>query len=83
MQKSEGPGWHPELAVSRETALKMLTIWPAHGAFQEQLRGSIEVGKYADFTIFDSDLMTVAEQDILTSENVMTIVGGQIRFRKN
>jgi len=80
---SSGPGWHPELAVSRETALKMLTIWPAHGAFQEQLRGSIEVGKYADFTIFDSDLMTVAEQDILTSENVMTIVGGQIRFRKN
>ncbi|MFT6092294.1 MAG: putative amidohydrolase YtcJ [Pseudohongiellaceae bacterium] len=80
---TSGPGWHPELAVSRETALKMLTIWPAHGAFQENLRGSIEVGKYADFTIFNSDLMTIAEPEILTSENVMTIVGGRITFSKN
>ena len=79
---TSGPGWHPELAVSRETALKMLTIWPAHGAFQENLRGSIEVGKYADFTVFSSDLMTIAEPDILTSENVMTIVGGRITFSK-
>lgn len=79
---TSGPGWHPELAVSRETALKMLTIWPAHGAFQENIRGSIEVGKYADFTVFDSDLMTIAEPDILTSENIMTIVGGNITYRK-
>lgn len=74
---TSGPGWHPELAVSRETALKMLTIWPAHGAFQEQLRGSIEVGKYADFTIFDSDLMTIPEAQIMESQNVRTIVGGK------
>lgn len=80
---TSGPGWHPELAVSRETALKMLTIWPAHGAFQENIRGSIEVGKYADFTVFDNDLMTIPEPDILTSENVMTIVGGRITFQKN
>ena len=78
---SSGPGWHPELAVSRETALKMLTIWPAYGAFQEDLRGSVEVGKYADFTIFDRDLMTVPEPDILTSQNVMTIVGGRITYQ--
>ncbi|MFK7864139.1 MAG: amidohydrolase [Pseudohongiellaceae bacterium] len=80
---TSGPGWHPELAVSRETALKMLTIWPAHGAFQENIRGSVEVGKYADFTVFDSDLLTVSEPEILTSENVMTIVGGKITYQKN
>jgi hypothetical protein len=79
---TSGPGWHPELAVSRETALKMLTIWPAHGAFQENIRGSIEVGKYADFTVFNRDLMTIPEPDILTSENVMTIVGGRITYQK-
>ncbi len=78
---TSGPGWHPELAVSRETALKMLTIWPAHGAFQENIRGSVEVGKLADFTVFDSDLMTVPEMDILDSEVVMTVVGGQITYR--
>ena len=79
---TDGEGWHPELAVSRETALKMFTIWPAHGAFQEDIRGSVEVGKYADFTIFNRDFMTVPVADILTAENVMTIVGGKIVYRR-
>jgi predicted amidohydrolase YtcJ len=80
---SSGPGWHPELAVSRETALKMLTLWPAWGAFQEELRGSVEVGKLADFTVFDRDLMTIDEAEILESENVMTIVGGRIVYQRD
>ncbi|AEP31625.1 amidohydrolase 3 [Glaciecola nitratireducens FR1064] len=76
-----GEGWHPELAVNRKTALKMFTIWPAYGAFQEDIRGSVEVGKYADFTIFDRDWLSVPEADILRSENVMTIVGGKITYQ--
>ena len=79
---TSGQGWHPELAVKRETALKMFTIWPAYGAFQEDIRGSVEVGKYADFTILDRDWLTVPEADILTSENLMTIVGGKITYQK-
>ncbi|MDG1437542.1 MAG: amidohydrolase [Emcibacteraceae bacterium] len=79
---TSGDGWHPELAVNRETALKMFTIWPAHGAFQEEIRGSVEVGKYADFTILDRDWLKVPEADILTSENLMTIVGGKITYEK-
>ena len=79
---TDGAGWHPELAVSRETALRMFTIWPAYGAFQEHVRGSTEVGKYADFTVFNRDLMTIPAADILTSANVMTIVGGQIVYRQ-
>jgi predicted amidohydrolase YtcJ len=79
---TSGEGWHPELAVNRETALKMFTIWPAFGAFQEGIRGSVEVGKYADFTVFDKDWLSVPEADILTSENVMTIVGGKITYQK-
>ena len=78
---TQGPDWHPEQAVSREDALRMLTLWPAYGAFQEDLRGSLEVGKYADLTIFDRDLMRVAPADILTAKTVMTIVGGQVMFR--
>ncbi|MEL0289229.1 MAG: amidohydrolase, partial [Gammaproteobacteria bacterium] len=77
---TSGDGWHPELAVSRETALKMFTIWPAYGAFQDHLRGSIEVGKYADFTVFDRDLMTVPADNILNAKVVMTMVGGKIAY---
>jgi len=79
---TSGEGWHPELAVNRETALKMFTIWPAYGAFQENIRGSVEVGKYADFTVLDRDWLSVPEADILTSENLMTIVGGKITYQK-
>jgi predicted amidohydrolase YtcJ len=79
---TSGEGWHPELAVTREIALKMFTIWPAYGAFQEDIRGSIEVGKYADFTILDSDWLTIPEADILTSKNIMTVVGGKITYQK-
>ena len=80
---TSGEGWHPELAVSRETALKMFTLWPAYGAFQENLRGSIEVGKLADFTVFDRDLMTIPEREILDAENVMTIVGGKVVYERD
>ncbi len=80
---SSGAGWHPELAVSRENALRMLTIWPAHGAFQEQERGSIEVGKLADFTIFDRDLLSIPEQEILEAQVDYTIVGGRITYQRS
>lgn len=79
---TSGEGWHPELAVSRKTALKMFTLWPAYGAFQENIRGSVEVGKYADFSVFDRDWLVVPAEDILTSENLITIVGGKITYQK-
>lgn len=75
-------GWHPEQAVSRLDALKMLTIWPAYAAFQEQDRGTIEAGKQADFTILSKDIMTIPENEIMSAEVVMTIVGGIVVHEK-
>lgn len=75
-----GAGWHPEEAATREQALKMFTIWPAFAAFEEQLRGSIEVGKLADFTILSADIMKIPEAEILKTQNVMTVVGGEIVY---
>ena len=76
-----GPGWHPEQAVTRHEALKMLTAWPAYAAFQEDDLGTIEIGKIADFTVFNADLMTIPEAEILETEAVMTIIGGEIVWR--
>lgn len=75
-----GEGWHPEEAVTREQALKMFTIWPAFAAFEEKLRGSIEVGKLADFSIFSADIMTIPEMEILKTPCVMTVIGGEVVY---
>ena len=76
----KGEGWHPEQAVTREQALKMLTIWPAFAAFEEKLRGSIEVGKLADFSIFSADIISIPEAEILKTRNVMTVINGEIIY---
>ena len=73
-------GWHLEQAVTREEALKMFTIWPAFAAFQEDINGTIEVGKLADLTIFSKDIMKVPEEEILEAQVIMTIVNGKIVF---
>jgi predicted amidohydrolase YtcJ len=75
-----GEGWHPEEAVTREQALKMFTIWPAYAAFEEKLRGTIEVGKLADLTILSADIMTIPELEILKTRNVMTVINGEIVY---
>src|SRR2546427_11667711 len=75
-----GEGWHPEEKVTREQALKMLTIWPAYAAFEENLRGAIEVGKLADLTVLSADIMKTPEMDILKTHCLMTVIGGEIVY---
>jgi len=75
-----GEGWHPEEKVTREQALKMLTIWPAYAAFEEDVRGSIEVGKLADLTILSADIMKIPEMEILKTHCVMTVIGGEVVY---
>ncbi len=80
MKGFSGEGWHPEEAVTREQALKMFTIWPAYAAFEEKLRGSIEVGKLADFTILSADIMRIPEMDILKTRCFMTVINGEVVY---
>jgi len=75
-----GEGWHPEEKVTREQALKMLTIWPAQAAFEENVRGAIEVGKLADLTILSADIMKIPEMEILKTHCVMTVIGGEVVY---
>jgi predicted amidohydrolase YtcJ len=64
-----------------QEAIKGFTIWAAYGAFQEDVLGSIEVGKYADFTILDKDILESDPKEILTTNPVYTIIAGKIRYR--
>jgi len=75
-------GYEPEQKMTREQALKSYTLDAAYGAFEEKIKGSISVGKLADFTIYNQDLMTVDEADMLNTEIVMTIFDGEIVYEK-
>lgn len=74
--------WNLEQTVSREEALYMFTKWASYSVFEEDIKGTIEVGKLADLTIFSKDLMTIPEEEIMSSEVVMTVVGGQVKYSK-
>lgn len=73
-------GWYPEQAVSRADALKMFTTWPAYAAFEEKQKGSIEIGKLADFTVLSKDIMKIPGPEILNTRCVMTVIGGEVVF---
>jgi len=70
--------WHPEQRVTRAEALKMFTLWPAIASFEERDRGTIEVGKVADFTVFSADIMAIPDPEILRARCVMTVIGGEV-----
>lgn len=74
----QGPDWRPDEAIDRATALKMFTLWPAYASFQEDDLGTIEVGKRADLTAFDIDLMTAPAADIPKGKATLTVVDGVI-----
>lgn len=78
LQGESAEGWHPEQALSREQALALFTSAPAFASFQEDDLGTIAPGKLADFSVFDRDLMTVPEAEILSAKPLMTIVAGDI-----
>jgi predicted amidohydrolase YtcJ len=68
--------------MTRDEALKAMTIWPAYAAFQERLMGSISPGKYADFVILDRDIMTVPATEILSTRVVSTWIGGKSVYER-
>lgn len=79
--KPEG-GWRPEERMTHEEALRSFTINGASAAFEENLKGSIETGKLADFTILSRDIMKIGPKEILQTEVEMTILGGKIIYEK-
>jgi predicted amidohydrolase YtcJ len=75
-------GFYPEQRLSRMEALKMYTINAAYAAFEEDLKGSLTPGKLADITVLSKDIMTIPAREILETEVLMTVVGGEIVFQQ-
>lgn len=75
-------GYEPAQKMTREQALRSYTLDAAYGAFMDDVTGSVEVGKYADFTVLDQDIMTIPEEEILKTSVVMTVIAGEIVYQK-
>jgi predicted amidohydrolase YtcJ len=73
-------GWYPAQRMTRDEALKGMTLWAAYAGFQEHDLGSLTAGKYADFVVLDRDIMTVGDDDILGTRVLATYVGGRVVY---
>ena len=79
---ADGSVFFPEQRLSRLEALKTYTINAAFAAFEEDLKGSLTVGKLADITVLSKDVMTIPEDEISSTEVAHTIVGGRVMYSR-
>lgn len=77
-QGGPAEGFRPDQRLSREQALRGFTLHAAQAMFAERDLGTLEVGKLADFTVFDRDLTTCSEAELLTAKVLLTVVAGRI-----
>jgi predicted amidohydrolase YtcJ len=79
---ADGTRFYPDQRLGRVEALRTYTINAAYSAFEETTRGSLAVGKLADVTVLDKDILTMPEDEIPTTRVAMTVVGGKVAYRK-
>src|SRR5690606_38767915 len=76
-------GFQPENAISRKAALRGMTYWAAYAKFEEDERGSIEVGKKADFVVLADDIMTAPEESLRDIAVLRTVISGETVYQRN
>lgn len=76
----DGSVFYPSQRMSREDALRSYTIQAAYAAFEEDFKGTLKPGKLADIVVLSRDILTVPEDQILSTDVAYTIVGGKIRY---
>ncbi len=78
----DGSQFYPEQKMTRLEAIKSYTINGAYAAFEEQLKGTLEIGKLADITVLSKNILDIPDKEILNTKVIYTIVGGKILFIK-
>jgi predicted amidohydrolase YtcJ len=77
-----GDGWFPDQRLSMEKAIELYTLGSAYAEFMEGRKGSIKKGMLADIVIFNRDLMTIPEEEIMKAKVDVTIVGGKVVYER-
>jgi predicted amidohydrolase YtcJ len=78
----DGTRFFPDQRMTREEALRSYTWNNAYAAFQEKEKGSLEIGKLADVTVLSRDIMSIPEDEILSTDVLYTIVGGKVAYSR-
>ena len=73
-------GFQLNNALTREQAIRGMTIWAARSAFEEKEKGSLEAGKAADFIILDKDLIRCGKEEVLSAKVIQTFINGEIVY---
>ena len=73
-------GWYPEERMIMKEAVKMFSSWAAYASFEEDLKGTLEEGKLADFTVLSIDIFKKEPSDLLNTNILMTVIGGEIWY---
>ena len=69
--------------LTRREAIESFTIHPAYAAFEENIKGSLQIGMLADIAIWSKDISLIPAEELLNTEAVMTIIGGEVVYDKN
>ena len=78
----DGSVFYPDQRMNRMEALRSYTINTARAAFEENTKGTLKPGKYADIVVLSKDILTIPEDEIPTAKVVYTIVGGKVRYKR-
>ena len=78
-----GEAFFPQQSMTRAEALRSYTLSAAYAAFEEDLKGSIEVGKLADLVVLSADIMTIPVEEIPDARVDLTMVGGEVRYQRD
>ena len=78
----DGSVFYPEQRMNRMEALRSYTINTARAAFEENSKGTLKPGKYADLVVLSKDILTIPDDEISTAQVMYTIVGGKVRYQR-
>lgn len=82
LEQYPGGGFQKENALSREDALRGISIWAAQASFEEQVKGSLELNKYADLVVLDQNILEIDEKELPNIQVLMTMINGEFVFIK-
>jgi predicted amidohydrolase YtcJ len=78
---ADGRTFYPRQKMTRIEALRSYTVNGAYAAFEENIKGSLSVGKLADVTVLTRDILTIPDEEIERAKVAYTIVGGKVVYR--